>query len=83
MFYLLRLSVHVKGDSSATTHATWLMVNLRRVNPAALQEVVSQMLGEIRLSCSAGPRQNQTPVFRQQADVVQHHRLRNQSLKHQ
>lgn len=83
MCYLLCLTMHVEGDSSAATLETGLMVGLRRVGLAALQEVVGQMLGQVSFPCPTRPRQNQTPVLQQQADIVQHHGLRNQSLKHQ
>lgn len=75
--------MHVERDGSAATQETGLVVGLRRVSPAALQEVVGQTLSQVSLSRPAGPRQNQTPVLQQQADVVQHHRLRNHSLEHQ
>lgn len=75
--------MHVEGDGSAATQDAGLTVGLRRGSPAALQEVVGQTLGQVSLSCPAGPRQNETSVLQQQADVVQHHRLRNHSLKHQ
>lgn len=83
MCYLLRLPMHVEGNGSAATQQTGLMVALRQVSPAALQEVVGQTLSQVSLSRSAGSRQNEAPVLHQQADVVQHHRLGNQSLKHQ
>lgn len=83
MRYLRRLAMHVEGDSSAATQETGLVVGLRRVGPAALQEVVGQTLSQVSLSSPAGSRQNQASVLHQQADVVQHHRLRNQSLKHE
>ncbi len=61
--YLLWLTMHVEGDGSAATQDTGLTVGLRRVSPAALQEVVGQTLSQVSLSRPAGPRQNQPPVL--------------------
>lgn len=75
--------MHVEGDRGAATLQTGLVLRLGCFCPAAMQEVVGQALSQVGLSCPTGPGQNQTPVFKQQADVMQHHGLRNQSLKHQ
>lgn len=75
--------MHVEADCSATTQDAGLAVGFSWVGPAAFKEVVSQTLSQVCLSCPAGPRQNQASVLQCQADVMQHHRLRNHSLKNQ
>ena len=40
------------------------------------------MRGQVGLPRAAGPRQHQAPVFQKQADVVLHHGLGDEGLKH-
>lgn len=75
--------MHVEGDSGAATRDARLVVNFRQVTSATLQQVTGQAVSQVALSRPAGSGQNQALVLQQQADVVQHHWLRNHCLEHQ
>lgn len=50
---------------------------------AAVHQVLSQPGGEVALPRSARPREDETTMFEEQADVVLHHWFGYESLKHQ
>lgn len=64
--------VHVKGCDVASA----------RVAATPLQQVLGQVGGEVGLPCAAGAWQNQPAVLQQETDVVLHHGLGNERLKH-
>lgn len=71
--HLARLLVHVEGADDA----------LGDLAAGTLHQVLSQTVGQVGLACAAGAREDKAPVLEQEADVVLHHRLGDQCLKHQ
>lgn len=71
--HLARLLVHVEGADDA----------LGDLAARALHQVLGQPVGQVGLAGAAGAREHKAPVLEQQADVVLHHRLGDQRLKHQ
>lgn len=51
--------------------------------PATLHQVLGEAGGQVALACAAGTRQHDAPMLEQQADVVLHHGLGDERLKHQ
>lgn len=71
--HLARLLVHVESADDA----------LRDLAAGTLHQVFSQPVGQVGLPCAAGAREDEAPVLEQEADVMLHHRLGDQCLKHQ
>ena len=71
--YLAGLVVYVESDDSVRGQRSALQQ----------QQVSRQLIGQVGLPCAAGAGHHHAPVLQQQADVVQHHRFRNQSLEYQ
>lgn len=71
--YFAGLVVHVEGDDSVRGQGSALQQ----------QQVSGQLIGQVRLSCPAGARQDDASVLPQQGDVALQHRLRDQSVEHE
>lgn len=71
--HLARLLVHVEGADDA----------LGDLAAGALDQVLSQPVGQVGLARATGAREHETPVLEQEADVVLHHGLGDERLEHQ
>lgn len=70
--HLAGLLVHVEGADDA----------LSDVPTRALHQVLGQAVGQVGFAGAAGSREDEPPVLQQEADVMLHHGLGDESLKH-
>ena len=79
-----------QGGSGERRHLAGLLVHVEGADDAlsdlaarALHQVLGQAVGQVGLAGAAGAREDEPPVLEQQADVVLHHGLGDERLKHQ
>lgn len=71
--HLAGLLVHVEGADDALCDLT----------AGAFHQVLGQAVGQVGLASATGAREDEAPVLEQEADVVLHHGLGDESLEHQ
>ena len=71
--HLARLAVHVESDHDA----------IGDFAGAAIHQILSKSRGKVTLPRPTGPREDETAVFEEQADVVLHHGFGDESFKYQ